>query len=208
MKSFIVNIIFLFFISIIIWLITNYSYQKKFNLLETEKNNCQKQLAVKKQPILTLSDTAFIIKKNKELESVIKSPLYFNASVQKLTANQWIITIELIGKIDGAADAADFKIDLPEGLTASNLKPGPAFPLYPRKVINNNYLLVTGLASVNNSQMVFGEPNKIFVEFNVQATDNQPSKKQIVVNKEDTKIYLNGESVLDTEKTVVRIDLP
>lgn len=208
MKQFIINAFIIFFISLVIWSVTNYSYQKKFDSLEVEKNICKEQLTEKKQPILTLSDAAFVIKREKELESVIKSPLYFNAKVQKLIANQWTITIELVGAVDGAADAADLKVNLPDDLTASSLKTGTAFPLYPRKVVDANYLLVTGLASPDNNKMVYGKPNKIFAEFTVSASDNQTSKKQIVVNEEDTKIYLNGESVLDTIKSVKLIDLP
>lgn len=208
MKRFIVNIFVLFFISIIIWLTVNYIYQKRFNLLEIEKNNCQKQLAEKKQSSLTLADTSFIFEKDKVLASVKKSPLYFSAKTQKLAIDQWRITVELKGGVEGAADAADFRIDLPENLTVSDLKVGPAFPIYPRKVVTANYLLVTGLASTNNNQMVLGQPNKIFAEFTILATDNKLNKKQITVNEEDTKIYLNGKSVLDTSKSVGLIDLP
>lgn len=209
MKSFIVNVFFLFFVSVIIWSIANYSYQKKLSLLEEEKNICQKQLTQKKQSTpLTLADASFIIQKDKGLASVKKSPFYFSAKTQKLTINQWRITVELAGEVEGAADAADLRLDLPESLTVSDIKTGPAFPIYPRKVIAVNYLLITGLASTDNDQMIFGQPNKIFAEFTVQATDNQFIKKQITVNKEDTKIYLKGESVLDTSKSVNLIYLP
>ena len=207
MKQFIINIFILFFISIIVWLASNYSYQNKLNLLEAEKNNCRRQLTEKKQSALTLADVSFIIKKDKALASVKKSLFYFNVKTQKLTINQWRITVELKGEVESAADAADFKLDLPESLTVSDLKVGPAFPIYPRKVVAANYLLVTGLISTNNNQMIFGEPNKIFAEFTVLATDNQPNIKQIIVNREGTKIYLNGESILDTVKSVSLIDL-
>lgn len=201
MRQIIINVFTLLLVSIIVWVTANYSYQKKLNLLETEKNVCRKQLTENKQSSLTSADASFIIQKEKELASVKKSLLYFNVKVQKLTINQWKITVKLEGDVDGAADAADLRLDFPIGLTFSDLQVGPAFPIYPRKVITEDYLLVTGLVSVNNNQMIFGKPNNIFVEFTIQTTDNQSSNKQIAVNNEDTKIYLNGESILDTGKS-------
>jgi len=207
MKKLIVNIFILFFISIIIWLAVNYSYQKQLNLLQAEKNNCRRQLTEKKQSNLTLTDVSFIINKDKELATAKKSPFYFNASVQKLADNLFRVKIELKGESEGAADVADFKLNLTEGLTISDLQTGPAFPIYPRKVIAADYLLVTGLASTNNNQMVLGKPNKVFAEFTVETTGKQ-NIKQISVNKEDTKIYLNAESILNISKSVSLIDLP
>lgn len=208
MKQFIVNVFIIFFISLVIWSVTNYSYQKKFDFLVSEKNNCQKQLVEKKPPVLTLSDASFVTKRDKELELVTKSPLYFSAKTNKLSASQWIVTIELSGLADSAADASDLKVIFPENLVASDLKVGNAFPLYPRKIIEGNYLLVTGLASANNNEMVYGKPNKTFAEFTVSASDNnQTGQKQIIISQEDTKIYLNGESVLNADKSVKLIEL-
>lgn len=209
MRQYIVNAFIIFFISLVIWSVTNYSYQKKFSLLVSEKNNCQKQLVEKKPPILTLSDASFVTKRDKELESVTKSPLYFSAKTNKLSASQWIVTIELSGLVDSAADASDLEVIFPENLVASDLKVGNAFPLYPRKIIEGNYLLVTGLASANNNEMVYGKPNKTFAEFTVSVLSdtNQVGKKQITTSQEDTKIYLNGESVLNADKSVKIIEL-
>lgn len=207
MKQIIINVFALFLVSVIVWVTANYSYQRKLSLLETEKNICQKQLTENKQSSLTSADASFIIQKEKELASVKKSLLYFSAKTQKLTVNQWKITVRLEGDIDGAADAADLRLDFPKSFIVSDLIVGSAFPIYPRKVMAEDYLLVTGLISISNNQMIFGEPNKIFVEFTVQTTDNQPIEKQITVNKEDTKIYLNGESILDTNKSVNLINL-
>ena len=209
MRRFIVNIFILFFISLAVGFVLNYSYQKKLAFLLAEKNSCQKQLIGKKPPILTLSDASFVSKRDKELESVTKSPLYFSAKTNKLSVSRWVVTIELSGLTDSAADAADLKVIIPEDLIATDLKTGNAFPLYPRQVIDGNYLLVTGLASPNNNEMIFGKPNKIFAEFTVSAVNNnQTSKRQIVIDAGDTKIYLNGESILNTDKTVKLIDLP
>lgn len=199
----------LFFISLSVYCILNYSYQKKLALLISEKNNCQKQLLEKNPPILTLSDASFVSKRDKELESVKKSLLYFSAKINKLSANQWIITIELTGAAESAADAADLKIVIPDGFITSDLKVGNSFPIFPRQVIDGNYLLVTGIASPNNSEMTYGKPNKTFAEFTVTAVNNnQFNKKAIEVDTIDTKIYLSGESVLDVDKSVKLINLP
>lgn len=195
MKKFAVVILFLLLLSITIWI----AFQRKTEPFKDEK---------KYQPALTKIDTSFILKRDKVLESVIKSPLYFDAKTQKLTTNKWKVTINLSGDINGAADAADIKLNLSEGLTISELKEGSAFPLYPRKVISNNYILVTGLATIINSKMIFGEPNKIFFEFIVQTTENHQNARLIRIDVNDTKIYLNGESVLDIDKNVSLIDLP
>jgi hypothetical protein len=208
MRRFVVDLFVLFFVSLLIGSVLNYSYQKKLALLTIEKNNCQKQLVEKKPPVLTLSDASFVSKRDKELESVKKSPLYFSAKTNKLSASQWIVTIELSGLPDSAADASDLKIIIPENLVASDLKVGNAFPIFPRQVIDGSYLLVTGLASTNNNEMLYGKPNKIFAEFTVTvANNNQTDKRQITVDTTDTKIYLNGESVLNTDKSVKLINL-
>ncbi len=209
MKQFIVNAFIIFFISLIIWSVTNYSYQKKFALLESEKNSCQKLLVEKNPQVLTLSDASFVSKRDKELDLITKNLLYFSTKTKELFSGQWVVTIELSGEADSAADAADLKVIIPESLVVSNLKVGNAFPIFPRQVIDGNYLLVTGLASANNNEMVYGKPNKTFAEFTVSTSDNnQAGKKQITISQEDTKIYLNGESVLDTVKSVKFIELP
>jgi len=206
MRQLIINVFILFLLAIIIWLTIDFSYQKKLKTLETEKNNYQNELTKKALPTLTSADASFIAERNKALAPIIKSPLFYSVKTQKLNLNKWKITIKLEGAIEGAADAADLKLDLPEKLTISDLKIGPAFPLFPRKIITTKYLLVTGVISTYQNQVVFGQPNKVFVEFVAEATDKL-NRRQIIVNKDGTKIYLNGESVLDVNKSVSQIDL-
>jgi len=208
MKRLVVCILLLSFLFIAIWLAENCLYQKKVGSIEAKKDIQQTQLTKKQLPTLTQTDVSFITKRDKVLETIIKSPLYFSVKTQKFSVNRWTITIKLEGEIKGAADAADLRLELPENLTVSNIKVGPAFPFYPRKVAVNNYLLISGVASADNNQMVFGEPNKIFAELTVQTINNQLDIKKIVVDKNDTKIYLNGESILDINKSIKIIDLP
>ena len=208
MRRYIFGFIALFIVSVIVWSVTKYSYQKQIDLLKVEINNYQKQLVEKKDPILTLADTSFIINKNKELTLVKNSLLYFDFKTEKITANRWKIIITLNGETGSAADAADLKLDLPENLTVSDIEAGTAFPILPRQINENNSLLLSGLASIDNNQVILGKPNKIFAEFTVQTANNRLNNEQIKVNKEDTKIYLNGENVLDSSKSANLIDLP
>jgi hypothetical protein len=182
----------------LIWSLTVHFYPKKNNLLPPEKTVSKK--------ILTPNDLYLKKQKEKALEAIKKNPLSFQATTEKLAPNKWKVTIKLQGEAKSAADAADLKLDLPVSASLSALNTGSAFPVYARKVFSNHSLLISGLASLKNNQIILGQPNQIFAEFIIELEKNE-KQKTIILNKEDTKIYLNGEDVFDANKTFGEINL-
>jgi hypothetical protein len=116
------------------------------------------------------------------------------------------VTIELQGEAKSAADAADLKLDLPVSASLSALNTGSAFPVYARKIFDNHSLIISGLASLKNNQIILGRPNQIFAEFIIELEKNK-KQKAITLNKEGTKIYLNGDDIFDINKIFEEINL-
>ncbi len=189
------------------WFLADRFYQKKINLLLEEKAICQKELTQKKEPLSTLNDVYLLAQKEKVLASVKKSLLNFSADTEKISQNKWKVIIKLEGDSQSAADAADLKLDLPRSSVVSDLKTGPAFPIYPRQIINDSFILVTGLASFDKNQFVLAQPQKLFVEFTIQISNLSQDNNQININKTDTKIFLSGENIYDSNKSFNQIIL-
>jgi len=183
-------------------------YQKKISLLLQDKTLCQKELTQKNQPLSTLNDAYLVVRKEIVLASVKKSLLTFSAVTAKLSQDKWKVTVWLNGNSQGAADASDLKLNLPASAIVTDLKTGSAFPIYPRQVIDEKYLLITGLASFNNNQFVLARPQKIFVEFTIEISNLLENERKIIVDQTDTKIYLNGESVYNPDQPFNQITLP
>jgi len=195
-------------IACIVWLNTSYNNQKKIALLEELNSACQQKLDRQQKLSISLGDFYLMAQKNKTLATFKTSPLFFTTNTVK-NNNQWQVSVYLQGDGRAAADAADLRLDFGNNLEVVEIKTGTAFPLYPRKVIGKNYLLITGLASLANNNVVFGQPGKLFADITIEASGTASNQKHsLSLNKSDTKIYLNGESVFDDKKTFNQIVLP
>ena len=189
-------------IACIVWLNTSYNNQKKIALLEESNSACQQKLST------GLGDFYLMAQKNKTLATFKTSPLFFTANTVK-NNDQWQVSVYLQGDGRAAADAADLRLDFSSNLEVAEIKTGTAFPLYPRKVTGKNYLLITGLASLANNNVVFGQPGKLFADITIKTTGTGTNQKySLILNKSDTKIYLNGESIFDEKKSFNQIELP
>jgi len=195
-------------IACIFWINNSRNYQKKIALLEEVNSTCQQKVDQQQKLSISLNDFYLMAQKNKTLAKFNASPLYFTANAVK-NNNQWKISIYLQGDGLAAADAADLRLDFGNNLKVTEIKTGTSFPLYPRKVTGDDYLLITGLASLANNNVVFGQPGKLFADITIEASETASNQKySLSLNKSDTKIYLNGESVFDDKKTFSQIVLP
>ncbi|KKQ23988.1 MAG: hypothetical protein US40_C0009G0032 [Candidatus Roizmanbacteria bacterium GW2011_GWC2_37_13] len=183
-------------------LYTKFFYENRLKQSERDVNTCQQKLSNSKNEVKNLNDIFFLSQKAKAETTVKKAGLYFSYKTAKFEDNLFKISIYLDGDEEGGADAADLKTNL-NNLKVKYLVNGEAFPAYPRKLTENNYILVTGTASLLGSKFIYGQRG-LFVELIAEKIDPL-RKSEATLDLEGTKIYLNGESILDEEKTFKKI---
>lgn len=177
--------------------------------IELEKKQCLSQLKQVSETMKKTSDQDLNLyaKKAITLENVVESKTYFSFKKIQLSSTKFEITISLIGGSTMKADASDFVMKYTDNLKIEEIKTGTAFPSYPRKNIINGEITVTGIASLDNSGIKFGEVNNVFSTFIVEKKGDIKQKGILSIDKERTQIFLNGKSVLDIAKMFSQIEL-
>lgn len=181
-------------------------YEKKLAKLSAEKKTLQEDLKRQSQPPnVSLNDIFLLAKKNKLVNQAKKGQMYFSAKTNKLGKDEWLVIIMLEGDPESIADASDLRLDLDGSIETADLTTGDAFPLYPRKVTSNNAVLITGITSINKSNITFGSAGKTFVTLKVKKTQVLKVPAKISIDPKETAIYLNAENILDQTKNFKEI---
>ncbi len=103
-------------------------------------------------------------------------------------------------------DAADLALSYSDNLTFSQILPGTAFPSYPRKIASEGAIIITGVASFNTN-IQFGESNKVFVTFVVEKLRDKNQKGTISIDVANTKVYMLEKSIFNESKSFKQIEL-
>lgn len=183
--------------------------QKEVVKAATENKQCQSQL----QDVLATNrktstqDLNLFTQKTQELEKVVESTVYFSSQSTPLSDTKTKVVISLIGGDSMKSDASDLMMRYSENLTILEIIPGDAFPSYPRKATTSGEITITGIASLENNEIKFGEPNKVFTSLIFEKTGNLKEKGTITIDKGVTQIYLQGKSIIDANKTLKQIEL-
>jgi hypothetical protein len=145
---------------------------------------------------ISLNDLYLVAQKAEALKDINTTEVYFSAVKKPLSANRFYVEIYLSAKEQMRVDGADLVMNFDPNLTISNLQKGSVFPQYPRLIIDNNQIIITGLTSLANNTIKLGEPNQLFASFEVYK--NNPAQTSIIaVDQNSTKAFLNGEYVLN-----------
>ncbi|MFH0772877.1 MAG: hypothetical protein V1922_01025 [bacterium] len=181
---------------------------------EIEKTNeaqkqCQSHLlqalsAPKKE---SEQDIYLYAQKIKALDNIIASTVYFSPQISYLSATKKEVIISLLGGAAMKADASDLVMRLSDNLKILEIRSGTAFPSYPRKISSDGIVTITGIASLDGAGMKLGQPNQIFITLLVEKTGDVKQKGKISVDKLNTKVFLQGNSILDPNLTFEEIEL-
>jgi hypothetical protein len=183
--------------------------KKDLDKLTLEKKQCQTQL----QDVLTSSkkrndqDLNLYAQKTQALEKVVESTLYFSSRVSSLSPIKKEVALSMLGGASMKSDASDLVMGYTDNLKIVEIIPGTVFPTYPRKALVDGKITITGITSLENNEIKFGNPNNVFATLVIEKTGDPLQKGILTVDKSLTQIYLQGTSIIDTNKSVTQIEL-
>lgn len=183
--------------------------RREINKTVQERKQCQSQLqqTLSAPQRTSDQDLELFAQKAKILDTIVESKMYFTPRISFLSDTKKEITISMVGGKAMNADAGDLVLNYSNNLKIIQILPGQAFPLYPRKVVTNGELAITGIASLENNKIKFGEPNKIFAILRVEKIGDIKQKGILSVKKTNTNVFLEGKSIFDPNKTFNQIEL-
>lgn len=111
-----------------------------------------------------------------------------------------------MGDSNAIADTADLQLETNATIDISKVTNGDAFPLYPRKTIVKNTLLITGATSLGKSSITYGKSARTFVVFQIETKDINPQKPYLKLIPTGTHIYLSGEDITDQDKNFSQLE--
>lgn len=191
------------------YFISEKNIQKKIQSSVVVEKECMLQLKqaldLAKKEIK--KDICLSVQKEKVLESVEETKVYFSSKTTKRTPTEFDVAISLMGGDSMRIDASDLVLNYSENLSIIEMIPGPALPSYPRKLSESGVIILTGIARLDGDGITLGQPNNIFVTLHVKKTGDSKQKGIITVNKNDTNAFLQGNAILDGEHTFETVEL-
>lgn len=173
------------------------------NICETEKKRNVSLIIPTTKP-LTKQEIYILADKMKKMEEYQPQKLYFSSEVRKVEGGIITVVVKIEGNEESLLDAADLRLDFNDGVQILDVKKGNVFISYPQLSVQGASILVTGIASVKEKGMEFGNVGEVFATITLNKIKPKATLFSI---KNDTDIYLMGESVYDTEKPDVSISL-
>lgn len=177
---------------------TNYFKNKQLSLNQQEKITCQNKLQES-------SRLCQAFKTNCPLPTA--GSMYFSYQLTAAEQGQKILNINLDSLTPNIlADAVDLRLDFDKGIEIMEVIDGNSFSLYPRKIIGEGFVLITGVALGQKSDIQFAKPKTTFIKLKLK-TNNLEGKPVISFNHQESKIYLSGNDILDLTRSFSRIEL-
>lgn len=177
--------------------------------LEKEKTECLSELNKTKKIFdhyNNLSNFYLNAQRNKATEKnnqEIKTFFSFN----KINQDERII-IDILLKADQEReiDGADLVLTFnPKLIKVIEMIDGEAFPFYPRKIINYDSLVITGLAKLENNKITLGKSNKRFIRLVIKKLSNE--KTSIDFNSRESQIFFNEKNIFDQNLSFKKIEI-
>lgn len=192
--------IIIFIIGILLGMVSaNYFKNKQLSSLsKQEKIICQNKL----QENSSLYQT---FKTNYPLPK--SGSMYFSYQLTADQEGQEILSVNLDSLTPNIlADAIDLRLDFDEGIEIVEVVDGNSFSLYPRKIIEENFVLITGVALTQKNEIQFAKPKTTFITLKLK-TNSLDDKLVINFNRQESKIYLSGNDILDINRSFSQIKL-
>ena len=175
-----------------------------------KKNNSLLKLTDKKRSI---SKTG-LVKKNKPTITPIfisskpsqKQEMYFVYKKENIDYKNKAIFINLEGDANSKSDAIDLLLEINENIVITKIVDGNSFNFYPRKIINQDSILITGVALGEKGATKLAQPQSNFIKIYL-SIKNFNQKASIKLNQRKSKIFFGGEDITNLKKSFSEINL-
>lgn len=193
-KNILILILFVIFILVITFLIKKINYINSNQQKNKLKNNFN-QNVTQITPIL-------------ESKNLI-SYMFFSYKLESINQNKKILTIYLNGSEDSLADAADLTLTFDNNIIVEKIIEGDSFVLYPRKLIKDNSLIITGVSLSEKNKLKFAKPNTKFITIilDLNYKINKTKPLFIIINNSESKIFFNGKDITNLDKQFKQITI-
>lgn len=171
---------------------------KEFSqIIDKQKSNCVTSPTNNIQEKINYEDLLLLIQKAKILEDFKNSRAFYSYRLKKKSGDKIEVEISLNSEEKIKLDAADLQLTFDDDLEVVEIKPGKSFPFYPRRIIKENLIIITGITSINNSILKYGQTNEVFATIVFRKKDLSRSNSNIKLDKSNSKVFFNGILILD-----------
>lgn len=171
--------------------------QKKSSLPPAKKN-------LKTKIKITPQSTILISPSPETNYNVQTKKMFFTYKIETVDLQNKILYINLNGENSSTSDAIDIQLEIDSNIEVKKIVEGNSFSFYPRKIINQNDVLITGLALSDKGELKLAEPQSNFIKIFL-LIKNPYQKSSIKLNQEKSKIFLGGEEITDIKKSFKEI---
>jgi hypothetical protein len=164
------------------------------------------QAVTTKSPQISFADLAVYSQKTKSDLSQTSSNAYFSINIIPNGNSSYNVEVTMNGDNSSIVYSSDLVMEFdPKAVQISDIKNGQVFPLYPRAVINNNQIVITGTSKINPEGISFGKPGSVFATFKVHKVSSQ--KSTILVLNDRSDAYYQTQDMLDKAKSVASFQI-
>jgi flagellar basal body-associated protein FliL len=203
-KNFLKIILILFFINLLItaYLFFGYKY-KKTNPLKLAKNDNKAKTTIK--PNITNITPFNQLQFNQLQSSPLSKKMFFTFKIENINFQNKILYIDLMGENNLSSDAIDLELEIDDNIEVKKIIEGNSFNSYPRKIISQNNIIITGTALNENGELKLAKPKSNFIKIYF-SLKNTNKKSSIKLNQKKTKIFFHGENITDIQNSFKEIN--
>jgi len=144
--------------------------------------------------------------KIKENLSQKKGKMFFAYKKEVINQTDRVIYIDLAGDKNTMSDAVDLFLIINENVEVKKIINGNSFNFYPRKIIDKNHLIITGVALDEKGEIKLAQTNSNFIKIYL-SIKNLNKKTALVLNKKKSRIFSLGEDITDDINLFEQINL-
>jgi|GEM_PF-4739050 len=148
---------------------------------------------------LTKDNIYLLADKLKKIDRAATKQVFFAVKKTPIGEGIYRVEISISGDDKTLVDAADLQLIIPANVAVSDIKTGNAFLNYPRSLLSDDRLIVTGVATPEKDQVKFGQVNADFVSFKLTVQNRQLSVPPLTIDREHSDIFLMGQSVMNRD---------
>lgn len=185
-------------------------YQEKIDALTATRCNCEESQLLQDQKSEKTGFKELLVAKQKVESDISSTPgnVFFTAQIKEKYQDTEVIEFRLEGDSRTIVYTADLIITFnPDKTEILDINSGATFPLYPRKNRIGNKIVITGVSSINNNNLIFGRPNSVYASVKIRRKSNPDAKDVLNIDEDNTKVFYQTQNVLDWNNSVKSISI-
>jgi len=169
---------------------------KTKSIIQQKKTVEQKKILLSPFPSTTVSN-----------QPIQENQPFFSYQKTKINDNFYLIKIFLNNEKNTLFDAVDLSLQFDKNkIEIIEIQNGDTFSEYPRKSVNVNNLIVTGIASIKDEKIKYASASSFYTGIVIKKLSTlYPA--ELMIDKKNSGIYYSGENIADFNKSFVSIDL-